>query len=132
MAVSRPFMVVPIAQDRESDPRYDEWEFTRRLAVDSLGDERIGYVHLRAVGSSNRLADRRIATAAEQGVFADGEWLIEGWGVEPDIVVDNLPFATFMGEDAQLEAGVRYLLEELERNPVVVPPAPPYPRKGRN
>ena len=30
-------------------------------------------------------------------------WLIEGHGVDPDIVVDNLPHATFKGEDAQLE-----------------------------
>ena len=58
--------------------------------------------------ASNVLVDRGIATAAEFGVYGpEGEWLIEGHGVEPDIVVDNLPHATFEGRDAQLEAGGR-------------------------
>lgn len=44
------------------------------------------------LSSGNNLVDRGIATAAETGVFGpEGEWLIEGHGVEPDIVVDNLP-----------------------------------------
>ena len=43
---------------------------------------------------SNVLVDRGIATAAETGVFGpEGDWLIEGHGVDPDIVVDNLPHA---------------------------------------
>ena len=71
--------------------------------------------------------DRGIATAAELGVYGpEGEWLIEGPGVTPDIVVDNLPRATFDGQDAQLEAAARYLLEELSRHPVTVPEVPPY------
>ena len=55
------------------------------------------------LSSSNVLVDRGIATAAETGVYGpEGEWLIEGHGVDPDIVVDNLPHATFKGDDAQL------------------------------
>ncbi len=57
-------------------------------------------------------------------------WLIEGHGVDPDMVVDNLPHATFNGKDAQLEAAVRYLLEEIRKKPVDVPPAPRYPDKS--
>jgi tricorn protease len=46
--------------------------------------------------SSNFLVDRGIATAAEFGVYGpEGTWLIEGHGVDPDIVVDNPPHATF-------------------------------------
>ena len=53
---------------------------------------------------SNVLADRGVATAAESGVFgSEGKWLIEGHGVDPDIVVDNLPHASFEGKDAQLK-----------------------------
>jgi len=64
---------------------------------------------------SNVLVDQGIATAAEIGVYApEGIWLIEGHGVDPDIVVDNLPHATFAGQDAQLEAAIRYL-EETDR-----------------
>jgi tricorn protease len=78
--------------------------------------------------SSNRLVDNGIATAAEFGVYGpEGSWLIEGRGVEPDIVVDNLPRATFDGRDAQLEAAVRYLQAEIKKKPVTVPAAPAYP-----
>lgn len=234
---SRDVVVVPISQGRESDLRYDEWEFTRRALVDRLSDNQIGYVHLRAMGgsniaewtrefypvfkrkgliidvrhnnggnidswilgrllrrawfywqprvgnpswnmqyafrgpmvvlvnertasdgeafaegfrrlglgkvigtrtwggeiwlsSSNFLADRGIATAAETGVFGpEGEWLIEGHGVDPDIVVDNPPRATFEGKDNQLEAAVKHLQEEIRKKPVEVPKAPLYPKK---
>ncbi|MCH7779367.1 MAG: PD40 domain-containing protein, partial [Acidobacteria bacterium] len=69
--------------------------------------------------SSNRLVDGGIATAAEFGVYGpEGEWLIEGWGVEPDIVVDNLPHATFQGEDAQLQAAIDYLRKKIAEEPV--------------
>jgi len=82
------------------------------------------------LSSNNFLADRGIATAAEQGVYADGEWLIEGWGVDPDIAVDNLPVATFRGTDAQLEAGIRHLLDELRLKPPVITAPPAYPKKA--
>ena len=79
---------------------------------------------------SNRLVDRGIATAAEIGVYSpEGEWLIEGHGVEPDIVVDNLPHETFLGKDRQLETAISHLLELLEEDPREVPPPPPYPNK---
>ncbi|HEU4565477.1 MAG TPA: S41 family peptidase [Gemmatimonadaceae bacterium] len=234
----RDVIVVPISLQREDDLRYDEWEYTRRLAVEKAGGGKIGYVHLRAMGpanmtewarefypvfdrdglvidvrhnrggnidswilekllrkawfywqprvgnpywnmqyafrghvvvlvneftasdgeafaegfrrlglgkvigtrtwggevwltSSNTLVDRGIATAAEFGVYGpEGEWLIEGHGVEPDIVVDNLPRATFDGADAQLDAAIAHLKEEIRKNPVPVPPAPAYPNKA--
>lgn len=233
------FIVTPITAREESNLRYSDWEYTRRLEVEDLGDGEIGYVHLRAMGgrdfsqwvrsfypifdrkglivdvrhngggnidswileklmrrawfywksrigkpywnmqyafrghmvvlcdewtmsdgeaftegfrrlglgevigtrtwggeiwlsSSNfRLADRGYATSAQSGVYGpEGEWLIEGHGVEPDIVVDNLPHATFRGEDAQLEAAIGYLKRKIEEEPVDVPPAPPYPDKS--
>jgi tricorn protease len=80
------------------------------------------------LSASNTLPDRGIATAAESGVFADGKWLIEGHGVEPDILVDNLPNATFQGKDAQLEAAVEYLKKLIRDKPVTNPEAPAYPR----
>ena len=55
---------------------------------------------------SNFLVDRGIATAAETGVYGpDGDWLIEGHGVDPDIVVDNLPHATFDGRGRAARRG---------------------------
>jgi tricorn protease len=81
--------------------------------------------------SSNLLVDKGIASAAENGVYGpEGQWLIEGHGVDPDIVVDNLPRATFDGHDAQLEAAVRHLQERIREQPLIVPAAPAYPDKS--
>lgn len=77
------------------------------------------------------LVDQGIASAAEIGVYGpEGEWLIEGHGVEPDLVVDNLPHVTFKGEDAQLKAAIEYLKEQIRLSPVVLPPPPAYPNKS--
>ena len=83
------------------------------------------------LSANNRLKDRGIATAAEIGVYGpEGKWLIEGRGVEPDMVVDNLPAATFSGSDAQMDAAVKYLLEEIQKDPRPLPKAPAYPNKA--
>jgi tricorn protease len=79
----------------------------------------------------NWLVDRGIASAAEMGVYGpEGKWLIEGHGVDPDIIVDNLPHATFKGRDAQLDAAIKHLQEKIKKEPVTVPPPPPYPDKS--
>jgi tricorn protease len=232
-------IVYPLTSGAESDLRYAEWEYTRRLEVEKAGKGDIGYLHLRAMGgnnytewvknfypifnrkgliidvrhnrggnidswileklmrrawfywqgrvgnptwnmqyafrghmvvlcdeftasdgeafsegfrrlglgriigtrtwggeiwlsSSNLLVDRGIASAAETGVYGpEGEWLIEGHGVDPDMVVDNLPHVTFLGKDAQLEAAVKYLQEKIIKEPVEVPKHPPYPDKRK-
>jgi tricorn protease len=80
---------------------------------------------------NNFLADHGIASAAELGVYGpEGKWLIEGHGVDPDIVVDNLPHATFAGSDAQLDAAIKLLEDEIKKDPRPVPPPPPYPDKS--
>ncbi len=83
------------------------------------------------LSSSNTVVDGGLASAGENGVFdASGAWLIEGRGVEPDMVVDNLPYATFTGTDAQLEAGILHLQELIRKDPRDVPPVPPGPVKA--
>jgi tricorn protease len=47
--------------------------------------------------------------------------------VDPDIVVDNPPRATFNGQDAQLDAALEYLREQIAKDPRPVPAPPPYP-----
>ena len=231
-------VVKPISQSAESNLRYSDWEYSRRLCVEDLGDGELGYVHLRAMGGgnytewvrnfypvfnrkgliidvrhnrggnidswileklmrkawfywkdrvgkptwnmqyafrghmvilcnertasdgeaitegfrrlglgkvigtrtwggeiwlsgNNYLVDRGVATAAESGVYGpEGEWLIEGYGVVPDMEVDNLPHGTFMGNDVQLEAAINYLQEKIEKEPVDVPDHPKYPDKS--
>ena len=84
------------------------------------------------LSSSNVLVDRGLASAAETGVYGpEGVWLIEGHGVDPDLVVDNLPHAAFLGRDAQLEAAVKHLQEKIAKDPVEVPKRPPYPDKRK-
>ena len=56
-------------------------------------------------------------------------WVIEGVGVEPDIVVDNDPAKEFAGEDQQLDKAIQVILDLLKKNPAKLPPAPPYPIK---
>jgi len=60
----------------------------------------------------------------------DGKgWVIEGVGVEPDIVVDNDPAREFAGIDDQLAKGIEVALEELKTKGRELPPIPPYPIK---
>ena len=60
-------------------------------------------------------------------VGADGEWVIEGYGVEPDIEVDQDPKAVLEGRDPQLERAVEVVMEEIRENPMVIPPRPAPP-----
>ena len=81
--------------------------------------------------SGNRLTDNGLARAPMMGVYGDnGKWLIEGHGFEPDIEVDNLPHATFNGQDAQLEAAIKHLQKLIKNDPREVPVVPPYPNKS--
>jgi tricorn protease len=236
--VTRDVLVRPIRASEEAQLRYAEWEYTRRLQVESAAAGAIGYVHLRAMGSGdidqwardyypvfnrqgliidvrhnhggnidswllgkllrqawfywqprvgapewnmqyafrghivvlcdqetasdgeafsagfqrlklgpvigirtwggeiwlsgdNLQADGGVATAGETGVYGpEGRWLIEGHGVDPDIVVDDLPHATFAGEDAQLQTAIRWLQSQIQTDPRPVPAAPAYPNKA--
>lgn len=83
------------------------------------------------LSSSNVLSDDGVATAGEFGVYGpEGYWLVEGHGVDPDIVVDNLPHATFKGEDAQLKAAVDHLQKLIAQKPIPPVQAPALPDKS--
>jgi len=56
-------------------------------------------------------------------------YIIEGIGVEPDIVVDNDPGKEFTGIDQQLNKALEVILEELKTHEKTIPPLPPYPEK---
>jgi len=59
------------------------------------------------------------------------EWIMEGTGVEPDIVVDNDPAKEYMGTDEQLDKAIEVIKEELKKHPVNIAPPPPYPDKSK-
>ncbi|MCH6560007.1 PDZ domain-containing protein, partial [candidate division KSB1 bacterium] len=46
-------VIEPISARQEANLRYDEWEYTRRLEVDKMSNNEIGYVHMRAMGGRN-------------------------------------------------------------------------------
>ena len=46
----REVLVTPISEREERNMRYAEWEYSRRLKVESASKDHIGYVHLRAMG----------------------------------------------------------------------------------
>ncbi|MDX6530258.1 MAG: tricorn protease [Blastocatellia bacterium] len=58
----------------------------------------------------------------------DGQWIIEGHGVDPDIEVDNDPSSEIAGRDPQLERGIAEVMAKL-KTPVKLPPRPPAPIK---
>ena len=125
----RGHMVVLVDEDTASDGEAFAEGF-RRLGLGEIIGVRTwgGEIWLSA---ANRLSDNGLARAPMMGVYGpEREWLIENHGVEPDIVVENLPHATFVGEDAQLDAAIRYLLDKIAEDPRAVPEPPPFPDKS--
>jgi tricorn protease len=77
----------------------------------------------------NRQSDGGMARVAELPVYAmDGRWVTEGRGISPDIEVDNLPHATFNGEDAQLQAAIKLLKKKIKKAPVKPMKVKPFPK----
>ncbi len=87
------------------------------------------------VGITNRgpLVDGGSVSVPEFGFAnAKGEWVIEGYGVDPDIDVENDPASVMAGKDLQLERAVAEVMKKLQAAPVKLPPRPaPLDRTGR-
>ena len=58
----------------------------------------------------------------------NGNWIIEGHGVDPDIVIDNNPYDEFNGVDAQLDKAIEVILEQMKDWPEA-PVVPEWPDK---
>ncbi|MEO1048153.1 MAG: S41 family peptidase [Pseudomonadota bacterium] len=92
-------------------------------AVKSLG---IGpLVGTRTAGAGIWLSDRnrvvdnggvRIAEYAQYDI--NGNWIVEGYGVNPDYAVENGPYATYQGRDEQLETAIAVLQQRIAEEPV--------------
>ena len=59
-----------------------------------------------------------------------GNWVIEGYGVDPDIVVDNDPAREFEGIDDQLNKAIEVILEQMKSYPDI-PEIPAWPDKTK-
>ena len=65
-------------------------------------------------GSRRYLDGQNMTVPMFTSYSTEGDWIIEGHGVDPDIVVDINPFDDYQGKDAQIEAAVEELLKELK------------------
>jgi tricorn protease len=62
-------------------------------------------------------------------VSPQGEWTIEGHGVDPDIEVENDPKSVLEGHDPQLERAVAEVMKKMESEPRHLPRKPADPIK---
>jgi tricorn protease len=105
--------------------------FPYRFKMDGLG-KLIGkrsWGGVVGIRQSLPIVDGGYLNKPEFGPYAkDGKnWPVEGYGVDPDIVVDNDPAKEFAGVDQQLDRAVEEILLELKEHGQSLPPPPPYP-----
>jgi len=80
------------------------------------------------ISGNARLVDGGYIAVPRFGIFDEnGQWIIEGIGVYPDIEVVDRPEQLAKGIDPSIEKAVEVLLKELEKNPPrrINPPTPP-------
>jgi tricorn protease len=85
------------------------------------------------VGITNRgnLIDGGVVNVPEFALAnLKGEYIIEGYGVDPDIEIENDPKSVIAGRDPQLERAVEEVMKKLTQ-PVKLPPRPADPNKNR-
>ena len=61
----------------------------------------------------------------------DGQWVIEGHGVDPDIEVENDAASVLAGRDPQLERAVQAVMDQMATKRHTLPPRPPDKVRGR-
>lgn len=79
-------------------------------------------------GLGGNLVDGGYVFVPEFGMYnLKSQWIIENYGVPPDIEVDNLPADEMAGKDAQLDRAIDEVEARIRANPPVWPPRPPDP-----
>jgi tricorn protease len=82
------------------------------------------------IGGQGPMIDGGSVTVPSNGTNdVDGRWIIEGQGVEPDIVVENDPKSVIAGRDPQLERAVEELVKKMDAEPMTLPKRPADPVK---
>ncbi len=61
----------------------------------------------------------------------NSSWIIEGYGVDPDIIVENDPAREYKGIDDQLNKAIEVALEELKTHKKTIPDIPDFPDKSK-
>ncbi len=81
-------------------------------------------------GSRQYLDGQDMRTPFFTSYSLEGDWIIEGYGVDPDIDIDINPFEDHQGKDAQLDKAIEVLKAEM-KNWKPLPPTPPAPDKSK-
>jgi tricorn protease len=118
-------MVALLDQNSASDGDIFPWMFREAGLGPLIGKRSWGGV----VGIQNRgvlIDGGNIFVPGSALANTKGEYIIEGYGVDPDIEVDNDPASEIAGRDPQLERGIAEVMAKL-KNPVKLPTrqAPP-------
>ena len=81
-------------------------------------------------GSRSYLDGQDMRTPFFTSYSTDGQWIIEGHGVDPDIDIDLNPFEDYLGHDAQLDKAIEVLKAEMKNYPAL-PGTPAAPDKSK-
>jgi len=123
-------MACLINQNSASDGDIFPWMFQKAGLGPVIGKRSWGGV----VGITNHgpLIDGGTVNVPEFGhADSSGQWAVEGWGVEPDIEIENEPAAVLAGRDPQLERAVEVVLEAIRKDPKKLPTRPADPIKTK-
>ncbi|MBP7052507.1 MAG: PD40 domain-containing protein [Phycisphaerae bacterium] len=82
------------------------------------------------ISGNPSLIDGGSVTAPTFGMYEKDGWAVEGYGVDPDYEVENVPHELVAGRDPQLETAVAVALKLLEKNPPARPKKPAYPDRS--
>ena len=90
---------------------------------------------VRGIRGNWQLLDGGYITIPEQAMYnTDSTWAVENHGVDPDIEIEDQPAELMAGHDAQLEAAVNLMLQQIANRPAGLPAPPPllpaYPASG--
>ena len=121
-------LVCLIDEDTASDGDQFAYVFKRSELGPLIGKRTWGGVV--GIYGRGRLIDGGGVNVPEAGSAGpEGEWVIEGHGVDPDILVDNDPESLLAGRDLQLERAVEELQKAITENPMRLPDVPEAPVK---
>jgi tricorn protease len=84
------------------------------------------------IRSDKPFVDGGMMTIPEFAWWEEEGWTLENQGVEPDIVIDNLPADVIQGKDPQLDRAIKEVMDRLRRDPRGFPDLPPFPDKSKD
>jgi tricorn protease len=83
------------------------------------------------ISGAPALIDGGGITVPTFGIFStEGQWIVEGYGVDPDIEVMDDPALLTQGKDPQLDRAIQEVEAAIKKHPPVPTPKPRYPNRA--